>query len=183
MNSKEIKRILESKCTKNELVEIFRHEIDEMSFLSNVKKVSDKLVLAENTNDFSVNGYRIIRLKDITDISLSSENDSLAFLNMIFEKEAIFEKSTPDFSVNDWNDVFSFLCKSNNPVTVECAYEDAIDYYFGWVKSVNGSIATMVCFDGSGEIFRDEIKVNLDYVSQVLIFEKYTTKMSQYVRK
>ena len=78
--------------------------------------------------------------------------------------------------------LFSELAKSGESITVECNFEDAIDYYVGKVISLNGNLATMKCFDGSGVVFKDNVKINLDFVSMVTIGDRYTTTMAKYIK-
>ena len=183
MTQKEITKALSGSVNVCELAEVFRGEIDEVSLIGNIAAVSNDLVILESINDFSSNGYRIIRLKDVTDVSLAAENDALRFMSTICKKENVFSSSKPNIDIKSWKGVFDFLKSSNLPVTVECSFDDAFDYYVGWVTSLDGSIATMKCFDGSGVIFEDDMKINLNFVSQVMVYEKYTTLTAKYINK
>ena len=182
MTFKEINKALGNKIKDDELVEIFRSEIDEISSLGNVVMLSQELLGFQNITDFCVDGYRIIRLKDITDISTCEKNSTLSFMNNIYKKERLFPDSNAFIDAKSWNSVFKSLCLSKTPVTVECAFDDAIDCYFGWIKSINDNVATLRCFDGSGQIFKDEIKVNLNFVTQLMFGNKYTDLMAKYVQ-
>ncbi len=181
MTYKEITKALPDALKKDELNEIFRGEIDEVSILGNVLDISPELLRLESINDFTSNGYRILRIKDITEVSGCDTNDALCFMNSICRKENVFSSEKPHIDIKSWSSVFEFLQKSQLPVTVECAFDDAIDYYVGWVTSLNGSIASMKCYDGSGVMFEDEMKINLSFVSQVMVYEKYTTLTAKYV--
>ncbi len=183
MTPKEITKALTGSVNLSELAEIFRGEIDEVSLLGKVASVSNELVCLESINDFSSNGYRIIRLKDVTDVSLANENDALRFMTTICKKENVFSTSKPTIDIKSWISVFEFLKLSKLPVTAECSFDDAIDYYVGWVTSLDGSIATMKCFDGSGVMFEDDMKINLNFVSQVMVYERYTTLTAKYISK
>ena len=182
MTFKEINKALANKLKDDELVEIFRSEIDEISSLGNVIALSQELLSFQNITDFCVDGYRIVRLKDITDISTCEKNDTLSFMNMIYKKECLFPKSHSFVEAKSWNGVFKSLSLSKTAVTVECAFDDAIDYYFGWIKAVNDNVATMQCFDGSGKRFKDEEKVNLNFVTQLMYGNKYIDLMAKYVQ-
>ena len=183
MSPKEISRILNSKIKNNEIVEIFRENIDEFSLLANVVDASSSLVQFESISDFTVNGERIIRINDITNISTCDKNESLGFISTISDKENIFRKN-PQTKLNlkSFKDVFQDFVNLKIAVTVECNFEDAIDYYVGWIKSVSQNIATMQCFDGSGNMFVDEVKVNIDYVSAITFGDRYTSVMAKYVK-
>lgn len=182
MTFKEINKALASKIKSDELVEIFRSEIDEVSSLGNVVMLSQELLCFQNITDFCVDGYRIVCLKDITDISTCEKNDTLSFMNMIYKKERLFPESQAVIDAKSWNGVFKSLSLSKTAVTVECAFDDAIDYYFGWIKSVNDNVVTMQCFDGSGNRFKDEVKVNLNFVTQLMFGNKYIELMAKYVQ-
>jgi len=183
MTYKEFSKFLPYIGQKDELAEIFRTEIDEVSILGNPVAVSNELLCLESINDFSSNGYRILRLRDVTDVSASDKNEALRFMTAICKNEGVFSKNNPSVDIKSWASVFSCLKAENLPVTVECAFDDAIDYYVGWVTSLDGSIATMKCFDGSGVMFEDDMKINLNFVSQVMVFEKYTSLTAKYINK
>lgn len=178
----EIKRVISSKIKEREIVEIFRHEIDEYSTLAYVTAFTDKLLCFQNVNDFTVDGYKVVRTKDITDICVCDSNDNLKFINMILKKENLILRSSINFDFKSWESFLNCMKETNTPITLECSFEDAFDYYFGWVTKVDSKFAYMKCYDGYGMIFKDEVKVNLDFVSQVAFGDRYTTLTSKYVK-
>lgn len=182
MNYKEISKAVANKLNIDELTEILRGGIDDISMLINVLSVSQELLYCQSVVDFSVVGYKIVRNKDITDITTCDKNDSLAFLNMIYNKEGLFPKQNMMIDIKSWNSTITALITKKIPVTVECAFDDAIDYYVGWIKSLSNNIATMQCFDGSGVMFKDEVKVNINFISQITFGDDYTCLMSKYAR-
>ena len=180
MNSKEISKFIKGKENK-ELVEIYRGNIDEISMLGNVVSFSQLLFGFRNLVDFSFDGYKIVRCRDITEIITKDKNSSLNFMDMICKKELSFEPCMFSDRLKSWNCLFEYLINNKLPVTVECSFEDAIDYYVGWVLSINTNIVEMQCFDGSGILFKDKVKVNLDFVTCVTLGDRYTTFMAKYV--
>jgi len=181
MNKKELLKPLKNKLNNSELTEIFRYSIDDCSMLVSFVAVSDQLSLVCQTSEFSFDGYRIVRNSDISEISTSDKNDNLKFVNMIYSKEKIFCKN-PDVKIDSWLTIFDKLVKSGKAVMVECSFDDAIDYYFGKVKSVSGNIIQLECFDGAGVLFNDIVKLNTDFVSSVTFDDRYTTLMSKYIK-
>lgn len=183
MTYKELNKVVCGKVKPDELVEIFRSGIDDFSALGNLISFSGELLCYMNVNDFFVDGYKIVRIRDITDVVTLDKNDSLNFLNMIYNSEKLFHEKNCDIDIKSWNIVFYQLLTQNIPVTVECTFDEAIEYYLGWVTSLDDNIAVMKCFDGSGNLFKDEIKINLNFVTQVTFKDKYTSLMSKYVSK
>ncbi len=180
MNFKEITKFIKGK-ENIELVEIYRGYIDDVSMLGNVSGYSQVLLAIRNLVDFTSDGYRVIRCKDITEIVTKDKNSSLAFMDMIYNKEIPSESCPFAERLKSWNCLVEYLISKKIPVTVECSFEDAIDYYVGWIESVNSNIAVMQCFDGSGELFKDKVKINLDFVTAITIGDRYTSFMAKYV--
>ncbi|MBQ4527412.1 MAG: hypothetical protein II998_04995 [Clostridia bacterium] len=182
MNYSEINKLISNKIKKSELFEVFRNEIDEMSMLGNAIAMSSTLLCFGNFVDFRFDGVKIIRNKDISDIALCDKNPSLAFMNSVCKKENLFPEKQLSFDLKNWNSVFSKIQTDKIPVSVECAFEDAVDYYFGFVTEINSNLVTMQCFDGSGIMFKEKVKVNLNFVSAVTAGDKYTNLMAKYAK-
>lgn len=181
MNYSELNKIISGKFKIKELVEIFRNEIDEISMLGRPVSVSSALLSFELFSDFIFDGIKIIRNRDISDVVTCEKNNSLNFINKICKKEHLFSDEPNRIDLKNWNSVFSFISGNDLAVSVECAFEDAIDYYFGKILQINSNIVTMKCFDGGGNIFKDDVKINLNYVSAVSIGDRYTTFMSKHI--
>ena len=182
MNPKEVNKTIGSKLRGDELIEVFRSGIDEMSMLTNALYVSQELLYCHNITDFSVDGYRVVRLSDITDIVTCDKNESLRFMNYIYKKENLFPKDYSILESKSWSAVCKYLAGAKKAATVECTFDDAIDYYVGWIESVNGNIATMKCFDGGGTLFEQNQRINLDFVSQIIFDDKYSRLMAKYIK-
>lgn len=182
MNYNELNKLVNSKINSKELVEIFRYDIDEISALGQIVALSKDLLCYRAAADFYFDGYNIIRNKDVSEVILCDKNDNMNFISSIYRKENIFSELSFNYSVKSWGALFEELINSKIAISIECAFDDAIDYYLGWITGINNNIATVKCFDGSGYLFKDEIKVNLNFVSAVSIGNRYTEYMSKYVR-
>ena len=180
MNSKEIQKNINGQ--KNKIIELVRAEVDELSMLIVPMYQGAELLCAKNAYDFAIDGFKFIRSKYVTDIITSDKNDTLSFLTDIYRKENLLPGGDSPIKADTFRTLFDELSKTGEAVTVECNFEEAIDYYVGRVVSVNGNIATMQCFDGSGVVFKDNVKVNLDFVSMVTLGDRYTTTMAKYIK-
>lgn len=182
MNYNELNRLVNSKINSKELVEIFRYDIDDVSALGQIAALSKDLLCYRAAVDFSFDGYKIIRNKDVSEVILCDKNDNMKFISSIYRKENIFSALSFNYPIKSWNSLFEELINSKIAMSIECAFDDAIDYYFGWVIGIDNNIATLKCFDGSGYLFKDETKINLNFVSAVSIGDRYTEYMCKYVR-
>ena len=180
MTSKEIQKIIKNQ--NNKIIEAVRQEVDEMSMLLIPEYQGAELFCAKSVSDFWVDGYKFIRSKFISDIITQDKNEALSFLNFVASKEKLTDTSSCMYRVDTFRKLFEELSKSGEAVTVECNFEEAIDYYFGKVVSLSGNLATMQCFDGSGVLFKDKVRVNLDFVSMVTVGDRYISLMSKYVK-
>lgn len=179
MTSKEITKITNGQ--KNKIIELVRAEVDEMSMLGTLKFCGAELCCVQNAYDFMFDGFKYIRSKYISDILTCEKNETLGFYSSIYSKEKLFDGADCPYKPDTFRKLFEELAKSGEAVTVECNFEEAIDYYLGRVVSLTGNLATMQCFDGNGEIFKDKVRVNLDFVSMVTVGDRYTSTMAKYV--
>lgn len=179
MTSNEIQKNLKNQSGK--VIELARAEVDELSMLVVPEYMSGEFLCAVLTNDFCADGYRFIKNKFITDIYTSDNNETLAFYNKIYKSEGLISKDKCPYKADNFRMLFDVFLKVCEPICVECTFDDAIDYYFGKVTDVRGNIATMRCFDGSGVKFKDEVKINIDFVSMISAGDRYTALMSKYV--
>ena len=180
MTSKEIQKIIKNQ--NNKIIELVRAEVDEMSILLSPEYLGAELLCAKHVSDFVIDGYKFIRSKFITDIINGDKNETLSFFNFIYSKENLADYPQCAHRADTFRMLFEELAKSGEAVTVECNFEDAIDYYVGKVVNLTGNLATMQCFDGSGVLFKDKVRVNLDFVSMVTVGDRYTSIMAKYVK-
>ena len=180
MTAKEIQKVIKNQ--NNKILEVVRGEIDEMSMLLVPQFQGAELLCAKSVSDFAIDGYRFIRSKFISEIISDEKNETLSFYNHIYEKENL--KNFPDckYNCDTFRKLFEELVKSGDAVTVECNFEEAIDYYVGKITDLTGNLATMQCFDGSGILFKDKVRVNLDFVSMVSLGDHYTSTMAKYIK-
>ena len=181
MTYKEIINTIGKKVNKSELAEVYRERIDEYSTLMNPIRISDKLFCGQYTNDFYVDGFKVFKNSDITAIDTCSINESLKFNNMIYNKKGLLGICNIDFDIKDFKSLFDYLKNNEITATVECSFEDAIDYYVGRITGIDKNIAVMQCFDGCGIKFKDAVRVNIDYVTGVSFGDRYTVYMSEFV--
>ena len=170
MTAKDIQKAIKNQ--KNNLLELVRYEIDEMSMLLSPVYQGAELFCAKLVSDFAADGFKFIRSKFITEIITAEKNETLSFYNHICQKENFLKETQCTYNCDTFRKLFEELVKSGEAVTVECNFEDAIDYYVGKVVDLTGNLATMQCFDGAGVLFKDKVRVNLDFVSMVNIGDR-----------
>lgn len=180
MTAKEIQKAIKNQ--NNKIIELVRYDIDEISMLLSPVYQGAELFCAKLISDFQADGFKFIRSKFITEIITAEKNETLSFYNHICQKEGLLKMDQCSYNCDTFRKLFEELSKSGEAVTVECNFEDAIDYYFGKVTDLTGNLATMQCFDGAGVIFKDKVRVNLDFVSMVTIGDRYTSTMAKYVK-
>ncbi len=180
MTSKEIQKAINGH--KGKIAELFRAQVDELSMLVSPIYCTAELLCVKNAYDFCIDGVKYIRSKLVTDIITGENNETLSFFSDIYSGEKLLPSMDVPYKADNFRTLFDELAKSGEAVTVECNFEDAIDYYVGRVVSLSGNLAAMQCFDGGGVVFKDKIKVNLDFVSMVTVGDRYTSTMAKYVK-
>ena len=179
MTLKEIQKSIKNRNKK--IIELVRAEVDEISMLVVPEYANGELMCAKYVSDFATDGFKFIRNKLVSDIITDEKNETLEFFNSVCQKEGVFNYDKCTYSVDSFRKLFEELVKSGDAVTIECNFEDAIDYYVGKVVNLTGNLATMQCFDGSGVLFKDKVRVNVDFVSMITLGDRYTSVMAKYV--
>lgn len=180
MTAKEIQKAVKNQ--NNKIIELVRNEIDEISMLLSPVYQGAELFCAKLVSDFQSDGYKFIRSKFISEIITAENNETLSFYNHICQNENLLNETKCSYNCDTFRKLFEELSKSGEAVTVECNFEDAIDYYVGKVVNLTGNLATMQCFDGAGVLFKDKVRVNLDFVSMVTLGDRYTKTMAKYIK-
>ena len=127
------------------------------------------LVLLQDLHDFELDGYVIIRIKDITSINITK---SQIFSRFILKEEGILNliKKPSINSLDNWGEVLTELSSLGNNIIVECESVDISKFFVGKIKSITKKSLFLLHFNGAGEwdeepteiLFKDITSVNCD---------------------
>jgi hypothetical protein len=164
---------------KNEnIVSIERNKIDNDWLLSMPLKSSTTLLLLSHLNEFLFDGFKIIRIGDITKLRHEPTVEEI----LKREKIAIALEDEQSINIEGWRQAFIELSSINPIVIIECEHLENVDFYIGEIKNVTSESVELLYFDGDGK-WDNEISI-IDFIdiTCVTINDRYSTFMGRYAR-
>ena len=159
-----------SQCT------IERRNFDDYNMYCIPIKRSKNLLMVHYIYDFSFDGFKIVRLKDITSVNHS---DIENFHEMIYKKEKIFPPYPPKLCLLSYEDVFNFFINKN--IEVECEDLSVNTFDIGKVMRVSESYLELHRFDSLGVWDEKNKIVSFSDISCVTWGNRYLNILSKYV--
>ncbi len=177
MADSEIKRL--SQCMKdNRLCGINRDMIDDLTTFGFPVALSENLVLVANVYNFDIDGYKVLRTQDITEVLSGEEED---FTEMILRREKILDEFVPEsIDLSGLKAVFKSLEGKN--LIVQCESAEEIYFYEGKVTAINKGEVVMKTFDSLGIWDDEELHIPLNKITSVSFGGRYISLMSKYIK-
>jgi hypothetical protein len=181
LNQNKARELLEKTIKAFQEVKITREKIDSNVIYCYPLLMSNKLLLIQYLYDFQVDGYMIIRLKDITSIR---SDDLERFSESIIKNEGIIENiKNPSFeTIEDWLEVFKKLKSMGNNIIIECETIDNSEFYIGEIIDINKKSVSLLNFDGIGEWDEEPTKINYSDITSISFGKRYINIISKYVK-
>lgn len=176
----ELEKIQE--CIKNKrLCAINRDMIDELTTYCFPLVMSEKLILAANVYDFAIDGYKIMRCSDISEVFC---DDAEEFNEMILKKEKVLDEFEPEIiEIQNFKQVFNHFCQNKENIIIQCeGYEQSL-FYVGCVSNVGKSEIKIKTFDGCGIWDQNETSIPLKKITCVSYKSRYVNIISKYLKK
>lgn len=143
---------------------------------------SDNLLLLNETDDFRVNGYAIIRIDQIKKVRF---NKGDKYFDKMMRWENTIEKVgiKHQIDLNDWHSAFKSLKNLGLSVIAECEAEDIDTFTIGPITKVGKKYVYITDFDIEG--FFDDSPTSIDYesITRVAFETEYLNIFSKYTRQ
>lgn len=178
-NQKSIAKI--EKCiNEKKLCAIGREYVDTLCLYGYPTNMSKELCAMHFVYDFTIDGYKIIRKSDITEVYSGEEE---AFLSSVTEKEnAGFAVKAPELNIESMESLFEDLMEKGTLVTVECEDFEENILLIGKVVGTDGDVVELKTFDGMGRWDKEISSVDIDDVSCVSIGNSYMNIIEKYLK-
>lgn len=145
--------------------------------------VSPSLVLYENEEDFLLNGYRVIRVGDLTAVRCGRYD---RYCERMMRGEGVSPGDglahTPDLA--SWRTLLAGLKRSGILVIVECETGDPVEdaFYIGRIERVDRSSVALRHFDALGWWDDEPTRIAFDAITRVRFGERYIEVFAKYLR-
>jgi hypothetical protein len=163
---------------KNEnIISIKRENLDESKLVSIPVKMSKKLLLVKYWYDFLFDGYKIIRIRDITEIKQEM------VIEEIHKREKITTNSgnITSLDIDGWQQIFKWMFSLDIIVIIECERINEIDFYIGRILDVRTKAVKILHFDGEGKWDENKTVIKYQHITCVSFYCRYIKFMSRYV--
>lgn len=142
-------------------------------------KISDKLFMGIEEDDFILDGYSIRKNSDIRKIV---RKDDLC--NKIFIEEGIVSKiETIDINITNWRTVFDSLLKFNEIIIIESEdiEPEFSEFTIGKIIKVSKNNVHFKDFDADGVWSENELVIPFSSITSVTLRSRYINVWSKYV--
>lgn len=182
MGENDIRKKLEIQIKEHNVIRIDRNKIDVCTIDCVPLLMGKDMILVQYLYDYMIDGYRIIRMSDITSIH---HNDVDRFSKEILMKEKILDKikSSPINNIDNFNNIFQQLRKIGKNIVIEIETMDSTDLYIGQIKEVYDDSVLFWNFDGLGKWDEAPARIYFHDITVIIFDDRYSTIISKYIPK
>lgn len=157
-----------------------RNHMDERIFGFPLR-VSDELCLLSYIYDFLLDGYEIIRLRDLKSIRVNTTDE---FHQTLMRKQGLINEKlcfqSPLSEVETLHDVLETIVKNDEIIIIECEKKE--EFYIGKVKKVNKSYILFHNFDAIGNWGKEYDKISIESITLVSLRSRYINVFTNYYK-
>lgn len=176
MKRQELRTMLQKEIEAFHEIMIKRSKIDKNQIDCIPLEAGQDLVMVQYLYDFLIDGYKILRIKDITAIRSGNHE---RFSEKILRDEGILNQvKTPPVSVNNWGTVLRDILVLEKNIVVEC--EILGEFYIGRIVEVSKFTLSLLHFDPLGEWDDEPTQIAFKDISVVSFDDRYSSIMSKY---
>lgn len=172
---------LQDIAKKKQLVMFERKMVDPNRKYGLLLDISSELVLLHYEYDFELDGYKIIRRRDITRLT---RRDIERFHDKLLEYEGVRQHAGMRYSVDltDWHSVLSSLQKSGLYVSLEHEPDQTYIYLVGKILRVHPKSVTMLGFDPLCDWHDAPTKISYTDITCISFSNRYIAMLSKYTK-
>ena len=172
--------ILKKLCDNRRYVAIERDNLDSGNIRGFILALSNNLVLLQNVVDFHLDGYSIIRRRDITHVW---HNEFERYYKKILKKEGLLDKVglQETISLNNWPSVFHSLKRIGKNIIIEKEFPDVYKFLIGKIIRINKKHVNIRYFDANGKWERGFRYAPYEEITRVQFENEYIKVFSKYL--
>ena len=178
MKKSELKRIVyEAIEPKNLCRMFFKYDINYFYYFP--FKVSDKLFLGAEEDDFIIDGFAIRRFCDLTKVQIKEDK----CVEIIKNEGILNNLSAPDIDLTDWHSVFLSLQRIGKNIIVEkeSLDDDECEFAIGNIEKVLKNKILFKHFDADGIWLDELLEIPFSQITTVIFGSRYVETYSRYV--
>ncbi|TCZ70440.1 hypothetical protein [Flaviaesturariibacter aridisoli] len=168
---------------KKELVTLFRSFDEPDLYVSGYLLVfSTDLLLLQREDEFLLNGYSVLRRRDLEGIRCGPYEKTL---HKILRAEGVLEGTfgiEPPLPPDSWPDLFRALKRRDLHVIVECEEEEEPGFFIGPVELVSLHSVGVQTYDPDGQLAGQWSIIPFENITKVTFGDRYTTVFRKYLK-
>lgn len=181
MNKSEKIEIIKQNIEALHEIKIRRSKIDPDDLNVIPLAIGQNLVLFQDLYDFDLDGYVIIRIKDITSVIITK---SQQFSQFILKEEGILDQiRKPSInSVDNWENVLTELSNFGKNIIVECEGMETSKFFIGKITAIDKKSLCLLYFNGAGEWDEEPTEILLKDITSISFDSRYINVISKYLK-
>ena len=181
MNKREIRDILQNAVNERHKIVITRNTIDTALLYGIPLMLDDNMLLIQYIYDYQLDGYMILRIKDITFVR-SDERER--FSEYILKQEGLYDEIKKPMltTLRNWRAIFEELKEYGKNILVEFEDLEEGEIFIGRIIEVNRNSLEMLCFDAMGKWDNETMTIIYKDITTVKLDDRYTTVLSRYLQ-
>ena len=141
--------------------------------------LGDELVLMRSLHEFAVNGFAVMRLRDITAVLAT---DAERFFERVLRAEGALDQTSPPRPVplRSWRAALEAVRAHYRHAIIECERPEGSDFFLGELAGVEGDEATIHYIQVNGTREGALTRVPLDDITLLRFDERYVNLFGRY---
>lgn len=143
---------------------------------------SEKLVALQSVYDFNLDGVRIIRAADITEIKCSLTDK---FQKRLLEAEGLIDRVPfgTAFDLRSWQSAISQLSRAYSLMILECEAGDEKDFAIGRALKTTTASVQFQYFSGVGDWSAETVKLTYKKISSCQVDTNYANVYQRFFER
>lgn len=170
---------LQAAIDGGENVQIVRSSAAHPAWSAFPLRLEDDLVLVRSLQDFTVNGFAVMRLQDITQVR---STDAERFFASVLRAEGELDRApaAKPVPLRSWRSVLEAVRLHYRHAIIECESADGLGFYLGELAGVDGDDATLRYIQVNGTRETALTRVPMDDITLVRFDERYVNLFGRY---
>lgn len=175
------KATLQKAMQAKNMLALYRDELCAEDYAGIPVAVEDQLLVLQKENNFTLDGYAVLRTGDIT---LVEQVDESAFCRRAFTGEGVYESvAAPGFPCRDWRSLLSGIkSRFGGWLLAQCEGDEDPICYVGRIVSVDERYLTLRQVDADGSWHADSVTLPLDDLTLVCFGDRYLSVFQKYCK-
>ena len=143
--------------------------------------VGQKLFLAANEDDFSIDGYTVRRIKDVLDVRIKDDK----CLEIDIAGGLLDHLDAPEIDITDWYSAFCGLKALGDNIIIEkeSIVSDECQFAIGRIAEIHRDFLLLREFDADGNWLYDNTIIPFSQITSVTVNSRYVRVFSKYLPK